>query len=184
MEEKENKVTEPVVEPTKTEETKFYTQDDLNNIVAKESKKAIEKMLKDLGVEDVKSAKEGLKKFNEIQEAQKTDLQKALERAELAEQKIATYESEKKEQIEITSIENILKNKSIDTNYAKTIKKLIGQVDEINEELVVKVIEEELPMLINDNEKIGIDKPQDKIPESSAKNYLNNKYKNNPYYKG
>ena len=66
----DNKVTEPVVETTKTEE-KTFTQEDVNNLVAKESKKAMEKLLRELGVEDMKSAKEGLKKFKEIQSKQK-----------------------------------------------------------------------------------------------------------------
>ena len=69
----EEKVTEPVVETTKTEGNNF-TQKDVNNLVAKETKKAVEKLLKELGVEDVKSAKEGLSKFKEIQEAQKARL--------------------------------------------------------------------------------------------------------------
>lgn len=58
------------------EQEKTFTQQDVNNIAAKEAKSAQEKLLKDLGIEDFNSAKEGLQKFQEWQDAQKTDAQK------------------------------------------------------------------------------------------------------------
>lgn len=60
---------------------KTFSQEDVNNIAAKEAKKATEKLLKQLGVTDFESAKDGLTKFKEMTEAQKTDAQKALDRA-------------------------------------------------------------------------------------------------------
>src|SRR5690606_25432631 len=57
----------------------FY-QEDINNIVARKVKKAQEKMLKQLGIEDFQSAKEGLQKFREWQDAQKTEAEKQAER--------------------------------------------------------------------------------------------------------
>ena len=182
----EEKVTEPVVE-TKTEENTF-TQEDVNNIVAKETKKAVEKLLKDLGVEDVKSAKEGLSKFKEIQDAQKSDYDKALERIETLEKENKTlekenneYKAEKKSREEIDSIKSILKEKNIDEKYAKTVKKLM--TDEISEESVMATIEEELPMLLNvETVKIGTEKKENK-PSSSINDYLDKKYKDNPFYK-
>lgn len=182
MENNETMVTEPVVETTKAEEIKTYTQEDFNNVVAKEVKTAKEKLLKELGVEDFKSAKDGITKVKEIQEAQKTDLQKAIERAERAEGLITTYEAEKKDREDVDNIASILKSKEIDSKYANVIKKLIGNV-EINEESVLKTINDELPMLISDNQiKIGVEKHQE-APKSSVKSYLDDKYKNNPFYK-
>lgn len=64
---------------------KTFTQDDVNNIAAKEAKKATEKLLKQLGVADFKTAKEGLEKFKEIQDSQKTDAQKAIDKAQTLE---------------------------------------------------------------------------------------------------
>lgn len=61
---------------------KSFTQDDVNAIAAKEAKKATEKLLKQLGVTDFKTAKDGLEKFKEITDAQKTDAQKAIEKAQ------------------------------------------------------------------------------------------------------
>lgn len=59
---------------------KNFSQEDVNNIVAREVKKAQEKMLKQLGIEDFQSAKEGLQKFREWQDAQKTEAEKQAER--------------------------------------------------------------------------------------------------------
>lgn len=175
----DNKVTEPVVETTKTEE-KTFTQEDVNNLVAKESKKAMEKLLRELGVEDMKSAKEGLKKFKEIQDAQKSDYDKALETIEKLTKENDIYKAEKKSLEEIDSIKSILKEKNIDEKYAKTIKKLM--TDEINEESVMATIEEELPMLLGTTKKIGTEKIENK-PSSSIKDYLDSKYKDNPFYR-
>ncbi|UJS28479.1 hypothetical protein L2Z53_03790 [Macrococcoides canis] len=60
--------------PNETEKT--FSQQDVNNIAAKEAKSAQEKLLKELGIEDFNSAKEGLQKFQEWQDAQKTDAEK------------------------------------------------------------------------------------------------------------
>lgn len=60
--------------PNETEKT--FTQQDVNNIAAKEAKSAQEKLLKELGIEDFNSAKEGLQKFQEWQDAQKSDAEK------------------------------------------------------------------------------------------------------------
>lgn len=72
------------------EPSKTFSQDDVNNIAAKEAKKAQEKLLKQLGVEDFNSAKEGLTKLREYQESQKTEQEKLNER-------LTSYESQAKE---------------------------------------------------------------------------------------
>jgi uncharacterized protein YjaZ len=160
------------------------TNQDVANLVARAKREAIEDLLKkDLGVEDVKSAKDGLVKFREMQDAQKSELDRALERATQLETENATLKSLQKDREDIDSISSILKEKNIDTKYSKTIKKLIGSVEKINEELVLKTINEELPMLVNEEDiKIGTDKQPDKKIESGTKVYLDEKYKNNPYY--
>lgn len=58
---------------------KTFTQEDVNNLIAKEKKKATEKLLKELGIEDFENAKEGLQKFKEWQESQKTEQEKQAE---------------------------------------------------------------------------------------------------------
>jgi hypothetical protein len=61
-------------------EDKTFTQEDVNNIAAKEARKAQEKLFKELGIEDFENAKDGFKKFQEWQEAQKTDAEKQAEK--------------------------------------------------------------------------------------------------------
>lgn len=67
------------------QDSKTFTQEDVNNIAAKEAKKATEKLLKKLGVSDVQSAKDGLTKLQEHLDSQKTDQDKAIERAQALE---------------------------------------------------------------------------------------------------
>jgi len=55
------------------------SQDDVNNMISKASKQAIEKVLKDLGVEDVKDAKSAMAEYKKIQDANKTDNQKLID---------------------------------------------------------------------------------------------------------
>ena len=64
--------------PEKAEE-KLFRQEDVNNIVAREVKKTQEKLLKELGIDDFENAKEGLQKFREWQESQKTEQEKMQE---------------------------------------------------------------------------------------------------------
>ena len=74
-------------QPEPQEPSKSFTQEDVNGLVAKEAKKAQEKLLKQLGIEDFNSAKEGLAKFREYQESQKTEAEKQAEQ-------LATYQQQ------------------------------------------------------------------------------------------
>jgi len=190
----EKKVTEPV-EITKPEDKTFEgfkgTNQDVANMIAKAKKEAIEEMLKnDLGVEDVKSAKEGLKKFKEIQEAQKTDAEKLAERnAQLEKERDEALKEVRNSKIERIT-DNVLKELNIDAKYSKTVLKLanFADIQDISSEtlkpIIEKTISEELPILINEEKtKIGVDKPDEKMPKSGYKDYLDKKYANNPYYK-
>jgi hypothetical protein len=77
------------------QEIKTFTQEDVNNIVAREVKKTQEKLLKQLGIEDFENAKEGLQKFREWQESQKTEAQKQAERLQQLEQQFNAVQQEK-----------------------------------------------------------------------------------------
>lgn len=63
-------------------EDNTFSQEDVNNLVAREAKKAQEKLLKQLGIEDFDNAKEGFQKFQEWQESQKTEAEKQAEQLE------------------------------------------------------------------------------------------------------
>lgn len=58
---------------------KTFTQDEVNGFLAKESKKAQEKIFKSLGFEDFGSAKEGLEQLKAWQDAQKSEAEKQAE---------------------------------------------------------------------------------------------------------
>lgn len=156
-------------------------QSQVGGIVSKAEKSAIEKTLKELGVEDVKSAKEGLRLFKEQQEAQKTELQKAQEERDLYKTKVEeAMERVKRTEIE-TGARDVLKELEIDSKHTKTILKLADLNDVYGDELdteklklaINKTIEDELPMLINDNhEKIGNEKGKDKKLEVGSNEYL------------
>ena len=186
---KEPMVTVPVVDATKTEE--MLPQSQVNGLIAKEVKAATEKLLKDMGVEDFKSAKEGIAKAKEIAEAQKTEAQKLSERnAELEATLTQAQLRERTRDIEDTT-KNILRELEIDDKYLKTILKLtdLTTIEDINEdnlkEVIEKTINEELPMLVKGEKiKIGaIPTVGDKIP-AGTNAYLAEKYKGNKYYKG
>lgn len=79
---------------TGTKSGKTFTQEDVNALLKKEKESAKKALLKELGVEDAKSAKDGLTKYKEILDKDKTDAQKAQETAD-AETK-ARQEAEKR----------------------------------------------------------------------------------------
>ena len=67
---------EELAELNRINSGKTFTQDEVNGIVTKESRKAVEKVLKELGVENLSNAKDGLKQLKELQNKDKTDLEK------------------------------------------------------------------------------------------------------------
>lgn len=79
---------------TGTKSGKTFTQEDVNRLLKAEKESAKKALLKELGVEDAKSAKDGLAKYKEILDKDKTDAQKAQETAN-AETK-ARQEAEKR----------------------------------------------------------------------------------------
>src|SRR5690554_8238329 len=79
--------------PEKAEE-KLFRQEDVNNIVAREVKKTQEKLLKELGIDDFENAKDGLAKFREWQESQKTEQEKLQESVQKLTQDNETLASE------------------------------------------------------------------------------------------
>src|SRR5699024_10288172 len=91
---------------------KTFTQEDVSNIASKESKAAVEKLLKDLGFDNFENAKDGVDKFKEHQESQKTEQQKATDALEKA-QKTA---SEKDSAIQKLQYENAALKQGVNTD--------------------------------------------------------------------
>ena len=66
----------------------------VNKIVTREVRKAQEDLLRQLGIEDFESAKEGLQKFREWQDAQKSREEKQLEQFKKMEQQLEEFQTE------------------------------------------------------------------------------------------
>ncbi len=73
---------------------KSFTQEDVNNIAAKEARKAQEQVFEELGIKDFENAKEGMEKFRDWQESQKTDAEKQAEKLTNLEKDHATVSAE------------------------------------------------------------------------------------------
>lgn len=78
------------------QEIKTFTQEDVNGLVAKEAKKAQEKIFKDLGFENFKSAKEGLQQLKEWKDSQKSEVEKQSEALATKEKELELALSDKK----------------------------------------------------------------------------------------
>lgn len=62
---------------TQDKNVKTFTQEDVNRMMAAEKEQGRKSILKELGVQDVASAKEGLQKYQEFLNSQKSELEKA-----------------------------------------------------------------------------------------------------------
>ena len=76
-------------------EQKTFTQEELNNLIAKEKKAAQENFLKSVGFDDFKNAKDGLAKFKDWQDSQKTDAEKQAAALEQASKDLEATKAEK-----------------------------------------------------------------------------------------
>lgn len=135
---------EPKATASQKAEGKTYSQEDVNNIVTKESRKATEKLLKDLGVEDFDSAKDGLSKLKAWQDEQKTE----------AEKKDEAYNQITEERNKLAEV-----NKRLEANNTALVKGVLGDCVED----VVALAER----LVSDDVTIdqAIDKVLDKYPQ-------------------
>lgn len=70
------------------------TQDDLNNLIKKQTAKAQEKILKDLGAEDFDSVKDALQKLKEKQEAEMSEAEKWKKKYKEKEEAETRYKTE------------------------------------------------------------------------------------------
>jgi hypothetical protein len=137
--------------------SKTFTQEDVNSLVAKEAKKAQEKLLKQLGVEDFNNAKEGLNKFKEWQESQKTEAEKQAERLKELE---ANYSN--------TSNENATLKAQISAMKAGVLAESVEDVvtlaktmvnDDLDMDAAIAKIVEKYPHFAQQQEKVDDPKP-------------------------
>ena len=125
---------------TEKAEEKLFRQEDVNNIVAREVKKTQEKLLKELGIDDFENAKEGLQKFREWQESQKTEQEKQQEKLQELQTDNETLASENanlkaqlaavKQGVKAESVEDVIALAERLVNDETTIDDAIKQVIE------------------------------------------------------
>lgn len=142
----------PALDTTPDVDTKTFTQEEVTGLVTKESRKAVEKVLKDLGVEDVKNAKEGLAKFRELQDKDKTELEKAIEQAKAFENQLTEKDSEVnsyKTQLEL--VKSGVPSDKLE-RYTKLLKTYDGDSMEDN----IKALLEEFPVVVEETPKPNI----------------------------
>lgn len=109
----ETAVTDEVAEQEST--VKTFTQEEVNRMMAKEKREGKLSVLKELGVEDVKNAKEGLKKYQEYLDAQKTEAQRAQEEAQrLAEEKAELEKKALMADIQVSALKSGIKADFLD----------------------------------------------------------------------
>lgn len=182
------------VTPTETEvakvEEKLLTQKEVDEIVKDRVLREKTKFAKDLGIGE-EFNKESYKDYLQTIENKKTEADKLAERnAELEATLTLTQLEVRNSKVERV-LDDVLTDLGIDKRYAKTILKLtdLSAIEEINKEnlkgIIENTINEELPMLVKgETVKVGASAGvEDKLPAGTG-DYLKEKYKNNPYYKG
>lgn len=184
MEDKEK----PVTPTDEKKEEKLLTQAEVDELIKDRLAREKNKFAKDLGIgEDFDKSK--YDEYKKFVESQKTEADKLAEKnAQLEKERDEALKEVRNSKIERIT-DSVLKELSIDTKYSKTVLKLadFADIQDISNEtlkpIIEKTINEELPMLINEEKtKIGVDKPEDKKIVSGTKDYLDKKYANNPYY--
>jgi hypothetical protein len=84
----------PAADPPPADNTPKYTDEQLNNLVAKKAAKEAEKLLKEAGLETTGNLKEDVKKLNEFKNSQKSELEKLADQNKAAEDKATAARQE------------------------------------------------------------------------------------------
>lgn len=129
--------------PGEKQGEKTFSQQDVNNLIARETKAATEKLLKSLGLTDFENAKDGISKFKEWQESQLTETEKQANALKEATSTLETVKGEK-ESLEMQLA--ILKNEG-NPEFLEDIALLASKYinDETPKEQAVKTVLEKYP---------------------------------------
>ena len=161
----------------------LFTQEDVNNLIARETKKVQEKIIKQLGVEDFDTAKEGMEKFREWQESQKTEQERQQEQFNTLKQNYESVTAEKeklvaqvsamKAGVSAESVEDVVVLANALVSDEVTIDEAIKQVTTKYPHFLVQQQEED------QQQQGGREKPKfssgqhQKAPESEMDKWLN-----------
>lgn len=141
-----------------TTQSKSFSQEDVNNLIAKEKKKATEKILKDLGIEDFENAKEGLQKFKEWQDSQKTEQEKQAELLQTLEQEKSTLAKENEDlKTQLAALKADVKAESVE-DVVVLAHKYVS--DEVDIDKAIQMVLEKYPHFKKQQESQQEQKPQ------------------------
>ena len=162
----------------------LFTQEDVNNLIARETKKVQEKILKQLGVEDFDTAKDGIEKFREWQESQKTEQERQQEQFNALKQNYESITAEKeklvaqvsamKAGVRADSVEDVVVLANALVSDEVTIDEAIKQVTEKYPHFLAQQQQEEEGQQQGGREKPKFSNGQhQKAPESELDKWLN-----------
>lgn len=152
----------------------------VNKIVTREVRKAQEDLLRQLGIEDFESAKEGLQKFREWQDAQKSQEEKQLEQLKKMEQQLTGFQTENaKLKAQIAALKAGVKSDSLE-DVIVLANNLVDEDTSIDE-AIQKVLNKypQFKQTIESDEGEGEKKPKfssgnhQKQPQSEAEKWIN-----------
>lgn len=156
---------------SKNQTKNLFTQEDVNKIAAREAKKAQEKILKQLGVTDFESAREGLKKLKQMQEESMTETEKLQKQNEQLlnenneyKEKVENLQAQLvalKENVNPESLEDVIALAKVKVNEDVTIEDAIKEV--INKYPHFKRQQKEIkkPSFSNGQNKNDVEKPNE-----------------------
>lgn len=152
----------------------------VNKIVTREVRKAQEDLLRQLGIDDFESAKEGLQKFREWQDAQKSREEKQLEQFKKAEQQVTEFQTENaKLKAQIAALKAGVKSDSLE-DVIVLANNLVDEDTSIDE--AIQRVLKKYPQFKQTTEPAegeGEKKPKfssgnhQKQPQSEAENWIN-----------
>ena len=187
----ETAVTEPNTE-------KLVPQSEVNDLMGRTREEGRKSGMKDLfselGVANEESLKAIISTHNETIEQSKTELEKLQESVNAKDAEILELRAAKNNTDLMLESDKVLKEMGIEVN-SNVVTKLIEKGDlfedgniktDILKERIENTIKSDLPMLLTTKKvtKLGTEKENPSLPKSQQKEYLDTKYKNNPYYKG
>lgn len=146
--------TETATENSGEKQEVTFTQEQVNGIAAKEAKSAQEKLLRDLGVEDFETAKDGFQKYQQYLESQKSEQQKQNEALEKANESISKYESKlanKDSEINLLNAKIIALGKGVQADSIEDVIVLAEKnvTDEVTIEQAIESVIEKYPQFQN-----------------------------------
>jgi hypothetical protein len=139
---------------------KNFSQEQVNNLVARETKKAKESFLKDAGFDDFDNLKDGLKQYKEWKDSTKSDIQKLTDDNANYKKQINNLDKELKDY----KSERKLLNNGVKLEYITDFNALtkVSGIDDIDN--AIKAVSVKHPYMLKDEES------KDKNVENKNKN--------------